>query len=155
MDNQTPQDPITLNLPEEYENLPAPSNKDGGFFRLLWACLITILGWFSIIVGNTSRATMATEQIALAAKHYKNKEPKVDVETPEKYYGELEKADTFIVSLTLYFLGQRIKDDGNMIIIALSLITGGANDIAGNWADLQQKLIIAQDKDQISTWKEF
>ncbi|ESK92068.1 hypothetical protein Moror_10289 [Moniliophthora roreri MCA 2997] len=137
MDNQTPPDLITLNLPEGYERLLTPSHEDRGFFALVWACLRTILGWFSIIAGNTSRTTTATERIAQAAAEFKDKEPKIDVETPEKYHGEPEKADTFINLLIMYFLGRRINNEANKIIIALSLITGGTNDIAGNWADLQ------------------
>ncbi|ESK86792.1 hypothetical protein Moror_15137 [Moniliophthora roreri MCA 2997] len=89
MNNETPQDLITLNLPEGYESLPTPSHADAGFFRLVWACLRTILGWFSIIAGNTGRTMTATEQIALAATQLKNKEPKIDIEkhkiNTEKY----------------------------------------------------------------------
>ncbi|ESK81814.1 hypothetical protein Moror_16765 [Moniliophthora roreri MCA 2997] len=138
MNNKAPQDLITLNLPKGYESLPTPGHEDAGFFRLVWACLRTILRWFSIIAGNTGRTTTVTEQIALATTQLKNKEPKIDIETPDKYHGEPEKADAFINTLVLYFLGQRINNEANKVIIALSLITKGANDIAGNWADLQQ-----------------
>ncbi|ESK81579.1 hypothetical protein Moror_11150 [Moniliophthora roreri MCA 2997] len=85
MDNQTPPDPITNNLPEGHERLPAPSHEDRGFFGLVWACLRMILEWFLIIAGNTAKTTAAMEQIAQAATHYKNKEPKINVKTPEKY----------------------------------------------------------------------
>ncbi|EEB92974.1 hypothetical protein MPER_08436 [Moniliophthora perniciosa FA553] len=97
----------------------------------------------------------ASEQIAEAAKKYRDREPKVEVDMPEKYSGEPEKAEDFINALILYFMGKHINSDANEIILALSLIKGGTNSIAENWANLQRKMLVEGNDDRLKTWDEF
>ncbi|KAJ7123006.1 hypothetical protein C8R44DRAFT_596548, partial [Mycena epipterygia] len=82
------------------------------------------------------------------------------LETPESFNGRPEKVEGFINALILYFDGQQITEDAQRIIFALSLIKGGTGDIAGNWADLQRKLIVDfqngdADNGHIGTWTQF
>ena len=50
---------------------------------------------------------------------------------------------------------QKISTNEGKIIYALSMINGGTNDIAGNWANLQRKAIIEESIDALLTWDAF
>jgi len=150
-----PEDPITVHLTPGQQTLPAPALTDAGFFALLWALLRTIVLWLTSLNTSSQRTYTATEQIATNIQRFTHKEPKLDVTAPEKFSGSPEKVDGFLNALVFYFKGKKIASDEARIIFTLSIIVGGTNNIATNWADLQRKLIVEESIDALTTWDTF
>ncbi|KAJ7747501.1 hypothetical protein B0H16DRAFT_1257737, partial [Mycena metata] len=106
----------------------------------------------------------ATEQIATAVQTYTTRpvhRKALKLDSPDPFNGQPDKVEAFLNALILYFTGQEIRDDDQRIIFALSLVKGGAGNIAGSWADLQRKLIVefngapTNPNGHIGTWAQF
>ena len=151
---QPPTDPITEHVPQ-FINLPAPNIEEADYFQLLWALFRTMLLWFLSITAASQCTATATEKIRTNIEMFTAMEPKLDVTSPEKFTGTPEKVEGFLNALIFYFKGKRVTSDEAKIIYALSIITGGTNNIAGNWADLQRQLIIEDAADAPYDWEKF
>ncbi|KAL0057030.1 hypothetical protein AAF712_016349 [Marasmius tenuissimus] len=149
------EDPVTAHLINEQQNLFSPNLEHANCCQLLWAPFWTLLPWIQSIAHASGNTSTATERISGNIDKFTNREPKLDISPPEKFAGSPEKVDAFVNALVLYFKGKKIKTDEGRIIYALSMVVGGTNDVATNWADLQQKLIIEEDDSRLKTWKDF
>lgn len=157
-------DPIYDQLPADMQQMQAPTLADAGFWVLLWAAIRTLLGGIAGLVVRSERSTLATEQIATAVQTYTTRpvhRKALKLDSPDPFNGQPDKVEAFLNALILYFTGQEIRDDDQRIIFALSLVKGGAGNIAGSWADLQRKLIVefngapTNPNGHIGTWAQF
>ncbi|KAF4612637.1 hypothetical protein D9613_011793 [Agrocybe pediades] len=77
--------------------------------------------------------------------------PQIKVSPPEPFDGSMEKAETFLSQLKLYFYGKGITDNFQKVICALSYMKGGT---AGKWAHEKTKVIDSA-QFQEDLWNDF
>jgi hypothetical protein len=75
----------------------------------------------------------------------------IKVSPPDVFDGSINKTETFLSQLVLYFHGKKLKDDSDKIILALSYMKGGT---AGPWAKIKVKQY-SKEGSITSSWQEF
>ena len=75
----------------------------------------------------------------------------IKVSPPEPYDGSMQKAETFLSQLKLYFYGKGITDDLQKVVCALSYMKEGT---AGKWA-LDKTKILDGDYSKEGLWDDF
>jgi Retrotransposon gag protein len=101
-------------------------------------------------------SAVANRAAAAALEAKTDPKPKTKAERPDPYHGEATKAVAFIQEMEFYFLSVKEEDLVQRVTVTLSLIKGGANDIASTWANEQREFIInAGDNLPYEDWKTF
>ena len=75
----------------------------------------------------------------------------IKVSPPEPFDGSMQKAETFLSQLKLYFYGKGITDELQRVVCALSYMKGGT---AGKWA-LDKTKVLDGDYSKEGLWDDF
>lgn len=78
--------------------------------------------------------------------------PILKVNPPDVFDGSISKTDSFLKQCQLFFIGRRIQNDVDKIVLALSFMKGGT---AAAWADRFMTLMESGDADEYGTWDTF
>jgi Retrotransposon gag protein len=153
--------------PTNVEMNPAqPTNNWVTLGTMLTSLTNSVQGLVNYVSGREATITAAATSLQASAEANQaaaealeakvDPKPKTKAEKPDPYHGEPAKAVAFIQEMEFYFRSAKEKDVLQKIMVTLSLIRGGTNDIASTWANGQRELIInAGDNTVYDEFKDF
>ena len=97
---------------------------------------------FNAVAQSLQASAEANQAAAEALEAKTDVKPKTKAEKPDPYNGEADKAIAFIQEMEFYFVSVNEKDLAQKIIVTLSLIKGGVNNMASAWAHGQREILL-------------
>jgi hypothetical protein len=123
---------------------------------LLTTLVTTITTLTNFVAGREQTITAAAESLQASAEANQaaaealeakaEVKPKTKAKEPEVYAGEPDKAIAFIQEIAFYFRSVKEKELLQMVMVTLSYVKGGTNNIATTWANSQRQLIMNQEE---------
>ena len=104
------------------------------------------------IAGQTAAVDQQTTELGKRAddliklQQEKSRLPRIKPMAPETFDGKAENVRNFLTALSMYFIAMDETDSGRQILFALSLMKGGKNNCASNWADAMRTQIADYNK---------
>jgi hypothetical protein len=122
-------------------SIDGPNVGKTGWKQWFWLAWRQLMVYLQRMAFWQEKATEQLKKLADAQERIAKKAERVTIDKPEPFDGDKNKMKQFLKNLDYYFLVNEITDDKKKVLVAISLVKGGKNDVATEWSNNAREYI--------------